>query len=268
MSTGRGLLESKTVIVSGVGEGLGRQVALACGREGASLVLAARTAERMEAVAAEVRASGGTAMTVVTDITVLDQCRNLVSCALEELGHVHCLVNVAARGAFMPDAYTTLESANLGAWRETFDVNVFGTLQMTQSVIPAMKEAGGGSIVFVNTMGIWTKSERQGAYISSKAALLSASQVLAKEVGQYGIRVNSVAPGWMFGPPVKGLLSGMAERDGTSFEEQYAKVAADVPLGFIPTDADCAECVVFLASDLARAVTGHCLDANGGQVSR
>jgi NAD(P)-dependent dehydrogenase (short-subunit alcohol dehydrogenase family) len=260
-----GLLDGKTAIISGVGLGLGRQIALAFAREGAAVVLGARTEAALRAVAEEVQASGGSALCVPTDITEPEQCERLVSSAVAEYGQVHCLVNNAARGAFMPDAYATLEDADLDGWRRTFDVNVFGTLALTKAAITPMKQAGGGSIVFINTMGVQTSSPRQGAYTASKAALLSVAQVLAKELGPQHIRVNSVAPGWMLGPPVKGLLEATSKRLGSSYQEEYDKIASDIPLGFIPTDADCAEVVVFAASDLSRAITGQCFDVNGGQ---
>jgi NAD(P)-dependent dehydrogenase (short-subunit alcohol dehydrogenase family) len=263
-----GLLDGKVAIISGVGGGLGRQIALAFAHEGAAVVLAARTEATIETVAAEARAGGGSALCVQADITEPEGCERLVATAVAELGRVDCLVNNAARGPFVPDAYTALEDADLGAWRRTFDVNVFGTLQLTKAAIAPMKEGGGGSIVFVNTVGVWTAPPRQGAYLASKAALLTAAQVLAKEVGHYNIRVNTVAPGWMLGPPVKGLLEATAERQGTSFQQEHDKIASDIPLGRIPTDAECAGAVVFLASDLAKAMTGQCVDVNGGQVCR
>jgi NAD(P)-dependent dehydrogenase (short-subunit alcohol dehydrogenase family) len=161
-----------------------------------------------------------------------------------------------------------MSDADLTGWRHTFDVNVFGTLALTKAVAAVMKRARSGSIVFVNTVGIWTAPSRQGAYIASKSALFAIAQVLAKELGRDGIRVNSVAPGWMFGPPVRGLLEATAARRGTSYDDEYDKIAADIPLGRIPSDADCAGAIVFLASELSKAVTGQCIDANGGQVCR
>lgn len=268
MKSRPGLLDAKTAAIAGVGLGLGRQIALAFAREGAAVALGARTEGQLKAIAAEVEAGGGSAVCVPTDITDSEQCRRLVATAVSAFGHLDCLVNNAARGAFVADAYGKVEDADLAAWRRTFEVNMFGTLELTKAAIEPLKEAGGGSIVFINTMGVWTSAPQQGAYLASKTALLSAARVLAKELGPHKIRVNSVAPGWMLGPPVRGLLQSMADRQGTSFQQECDKIASDIPLGFIPTDADCADAVVFLASDLAKAITGHCIDVNGGQVSR
>jgi NAD(P)-dependent dehydrogenase (short-subunit alcohol dehydrogenase family) len=262
------LLAGRAAIISGVGDGLGKQTALAIVRHGASVGLAARTASRLETIADEVRDAGGHVVALPGDITDVDYCSRLVDAAIDAFGSVDALVNNATRGPFMPDAFATLVDADLDGWRRTFDVNVFGTLAMTQAVARRMKAQQRGSIIFVNTVGVWTGPARQGAYIGSKAALIALAQVLASELGPDGIRVNSVAPGLMLGPPVKGLLEARAASNGTSYADEYDNIAREIPLGRIPTDVDCAGAIVFLASDLSAAITGQCIDANGGQVFR
>jgi NAD(P)-dependent dehydrogenase (short-subunit alcohol dehydrogenase family) len=158
--------------------------------------------------------------------------------------------------------------ADFDGWRATIEMNVIGTLQVTKPVAAHMRGQGRGSIVFVSTSGIWQASAKQGAYNASKAALYVEVQVLAKELGPAGVRVNTVAPGWMMGPPVHGLFEMYAQQNGTTWQDEYDKVAADIPLRRIPTDEDCAGVIVFLASDLSAAVTGQCIDASGGQVMR
>jgi NAD(P)-dependent dehydrogenase (short-subunit alcohol dehydrogenase family) len=262
------LLAGRRAIVSGVGDGLGKQAALALARHGAALVLCARTADRLEAIADEVRAVGRNVITMPGDIADADYCTRVADTAVDAFGGIDCLVNNAARGPFLPDAFATLVDADLNGWRRTFEVNVFGTLAMTQAVARHMRTQQTGSIIFVNTVGIWTGPARQGAYIGSKGALLALAQVLASELGADGIRVNSVAPGWMLGPPVQGLLERRATSTGGTFQDEYDKIASDIPLGRIPTDEDCAGVIVFLASGLSAAMTGQCVDANGGQVFR
>ena len=167
--------------------------------------------------------------------------------------------------AFVPDAFELFEDVDLDKWRHIFDVNVFGSLQLTKEVIGPMKAQGGGSIVFINSMVIRKILPHQGGYAASKGALMTAAQVLAKELGPHRIRVNSVVPGWMWGPSVEGLFQWRA-RKGPSVQEQYDAVAKDIPLGLIPPDDDCANAVVFFVSDLAAVVTGQALDVNGGEV--
>jgi NAD(P)-dependent dehydrogenase (short-subunit alcohol dehydrogenase family) len=256
------LLKDKVAIVSGVGPGLGREVARAFAREGAAVVLGARTETFLAEVSNEIEAMGGRALPVPTDITSTDQCAALAAAAVDVFGRIDCLVN----SAFRPDVFRAFEEVDLGAWRKIFEVNVFGSLQLTQAVIPQMKRQGGGSIVFINSMVVRKPLPLQGGYAASKGALMTAAQVLAKELGAYQIRVNSVVPGWMLGPPVEMYLEMMAQANGTSRDEEYAKLAAEIPLGFIPPDEDCANAVVFFASDLSSVITGQALDVNGGEV--
>jgi NAD(P)-dependent dehydrogenase (short-subunit alcohol dehydrogenase family) len=258
----RVLLTNKVAIVSGVGPGLGKEIAVAFAREGAKVVLGARTESVLDAVVTEIKAGGGEAVAVPTDIADDDQCRRIVARALEAFGRIDCLVN----SAYRPDVFKRFEKVNLDDWRAIFEVNVFGTLQLTQAVIPAMKEQGGGSIVFVNSMIVRKPLPRQGGYAASKGALMTAAHVLAKELGPYRIRVNSVVPGWMDGPPVRSMFDAIAARGGKSVQEQYDEIVSQIPLGFLPPDEDCANAVVFFASDLSAVVTGQTLDANGGEV--
>ena len=255
------LLAGKVCVLSGVGPGMGQAMARAVAREGGALVLAARRAEVVTAVAEEIISTGGRALACPTDVTDSEQCRALVSAAVDHFGGVDVLVN----NAYKPDVFQRFESVDLDEWRSILDVNVFGNLQLTQAVVEPMKERGGGSIVFVNSMIVRKPLARQGGYAASKAALLTAAQVLAVELGPYGIRVNSLLPGWMWGPQVQAYTEWTAGRRGVAAADVRAEIAARIPLGDIPTQEACAEAVLFLASDLSAAVTGQGLDVNGGE---
>jgi NAD(P)-dependent dehydrogenase (short-subunit alcohol dehydrogenase family) len=256
------LLKDKVGIVSGVGPGLGREIALAFAREGAAVVLGARTESYLETVRAEIDVLGGQAAAAVTDITDGAQCERLVDTARDTFGRVDVLVH----NAFAPDVFQPFEAVDLDAWRHIMDVNLFGSLQLTKAAIPTMKGQGAGSIVFVNSMIVRKILPLQGGYATSKGALLTAAQVLAKELGPHHIRVNSIVPGWMWGPSVQGYFRMMQTQTGRPTQEQYDEIAAQIPLGEIPPDEDCANAVVFFASDLSSVVTGQALDVNGGEV--
>lgn len=257
-----GLLGGRTAIVSGVGPGLGRAIALAAARDGASVVLAARTEAFLNKVAEEITSAGGRALAVATDISDPEQCRRLVDTTVAALGRIDVLVN----SAYRPDVFKLFEEVDLADWRAILEVNLFGSLQLSQAVVPHMKEAGGGSIVFVNSMIMRKILPLQGGYAVSKGALMTAAQVLAKELGRYQIRVNSVVPGWMWGPPVQGYVAFTSKARGVADQEVIDEIAADITLGAIPSDDEAAEAVVFLASDRAKAITGQALDVNGGEV--
>src|SRR5436309_1349393 len=129
-------LSGCVAIISGVGDGLGKQTALAMARQGAAaLVLCSRTGDRLERIANEVRGTG-VAVSVDTqtgDITDADYCARVAESTVTAFGRVDCLVNNAARGPFVPDSFAAVVDADLGAWRQTFEVNVFGSLAMTQA---------------------------------------------------------------------------------------------------------------------------------------
>ena len=254
------LLANRIAIVSGIGPGLGQAIALACAREGADLVLAARRPGPLEEVAARVRAAGRRALAVPTDIADQAACRRLVETTVRELGGVDVLVN----NAFLGGRYHRIEDASMDDWRTVFDVNVFGSMQLSQAVIPAMRARGGGSIVMVNSMSMRVIEPRFGGYAASKGALMIATQTLAKEIGPDRIRVNSVVPGYIWGPALEGYFKQLAVQQHTTPEAVYADIAARTALNHIPTSEEIAEAVVFFASDLSRVITGQALDVNAG----
>ena len=255
------ILEDKVVIVSGIGPGLGQELAFGAGREGARVVLAARTQAFLDEVAGQLRESGADPLVVATDITDRTQCQRLVDQAVERFGRIDALIN----SAYSPGHFGLFEDADLDQWRAAMEVNVFGSLGLTQCVVPVMKRQGKGSIVNINTLVERKPLPMQGAYASSKGALSVATRMLAKELGPHGIRVNSVAMGWMWGPPVETYLEGVAAQTGRSLEEVVAEVVQEIPLGVIPDDADCANAALFFASDLSSVVTGANLNCNGGE---
>jgi NAD(P)-dependent dehydrogenase (short-subunit alcohol dehydrogenase family) len=258
------LLQDKVVIVSGIGPGLGIELSTRAAREGArGVAVAARTPAKLDDAEAAIRALGvdTVVLKVPTDVADRAQCERLVERTVAAFGRVDALVN----SAYVPGQYGPVESADLDDWRRILDVNLFGTLQLTQAVIPVMKRQGGGAIVMISSMLTRKPVPHQGGYTVSKSALTSAAAQLALELGPYGIRVNTAYMGWMWGPPVEGFLRGAAAQQGTTIEALAAGVAQHIPLGRIPDDADCAKAALFLVSDYACAVTGAALDVNGGE---
>jgi NAD(P)-dependent dehydrogenase (short-subunit alcohol dehydrogenase family) len=254
------LLDGTTMVVSGVGPGLGREIAAAAVREGASVMMGARREENLEAAAAAIDSSGARVAWQRTDITQPDQCQRLVDAAFERFGRLDSVVNCAA----LDTVFGGLEGADFEQWRQTFDTNVLGTLQVCAAAIPHLKERG-GAIVFIGSQAMYWPQVPQMAYASSKGALTSAMFYLAKELGPAKIRVNTVVPSWMWGPPVESYVDMMATSQGVPREEIIAGITQNMPLGEIPADGDIAEVVVFFASDRARMVTGQSLLVNAGE---
>jgi NAD(P)-dependent dehydrogenase (short-subunit alcohol dehydrogenase family) len=255
------LLDGKVTLVSGAGPGLGRDVALACGREGATVVVAARTEDKVQALAAEVEAAGAPALGLRLDITDAGQCRAVVERIVEAYGRLDVLVN----NAFDDGDRTPFLEADLDRWRRTTEVNLFGTLQLTQACAPQMVAQGDGRIVMVNSMSAVRIRPGWGAYTASKAGLAAVTKVLAAELGEHGVRVNGVHPGYIWGDSVETYFEYLAKQKGITAEEQYREVASETALGYLPHSSEIAEAVVFFASDMSKPITGQALGVNAGQ---
>lgn len=254
------LLEGKVALVSGIGPGMGRDISLALAREGADVALGGRTLAKLEAVADEVRALGRRAFPVVCDISDEAACREAVDAVGVELGGIDVLVNNAYDGG---DAKKFMD-ADLDKWRHTMDVNFWGTLAITRAAVPLLEASGDGRIIMINTMSTQRIQERWGAYAASKSALAAATKTLALELGPRGIRVNGVHPGYIYGPSVEWFINHKAEKNGTSFQEEYDLIASETCLRYLPDSEEIAGTVVFFASPLARPVTGQMIGVNAG----
>ena len=256
-----GLLEGKVAIVSGVGPGLGRSIALALAAQGAAVALGARRSAVLDEVAAEIRDAGGRCTSVVTDLTDPAQARALVAAARDEFGSVDVLVN----NAFDTNAeYAPLAEADLDRWHDTMQVTYWGTVAMSQAVIPHMSERGSGRIIMIGSLATYRPQPTWGAYIGPKAALLGLVRLLATEVGPAGIRVNCVQPAYIFGPTVEKFLHDSAEARGVDYDTVYDEAAAETALGYLAPSDEVAGSVVFFASDLSAPVTGQILNVNAG----
>ncbi|MET8246163.1 SDR family oxidoreductase [Streptomyces sp. NPDC005202] len=259
------LLQGRTVVVSGVGAGLGHQVATAVVCDGGNAVLGAGTEANLAKSAAGIDPDGAHTAYRATDITDEAQCRALAALARERFGRIDAVVHVAA----WDSCFGGLEDADFATWQSVLDVNLLGTLRMTRGCLPALKVRG-GSVVFIGTQSaVAAPSQvRQAAYAASKGALTSAMYSLARELGPYRIRVNTVLPGWMWGPPVQAYVRFTAQTEGVPEAEVLQRLTDRMALPQLATDGDVADAVVFLASDRARAVTGQSLLVNAGELMR
>jgi NAD(P)-dependent dehydrogenase (short-subunit alcohol dehydrogenase family) len=255
-----GLLDGKVVVISGVGPALGTTLVRRCAQAGADVVLAARTVERLDDLAKEIAGMGRRAVAVGTDITDDAQVDNLVAATLDAYGKVDVLINNAFRVPSMkPLADTTFEHM-----RDAIELTVFGALRMIQRFTPALAEAK-GSVVNVNSMVVRHSQPKYGAYKMAKSALLAMSQSLATELGEQGIRVNSILPGYIWGGTLQSYFEYQANKYGTSVDQIYQAAAAGSDLKRLPTEEEVASAILFMASDLSSGITGQTLDVNCGE---
>lgn len=257
---GTRLLAGKVVLVSGIGPGLGRSIAVRSAAAGADVVLAARTKSTLDDVAHEVQALGARAVPVVTDIDDGESVENLANTARAEFGGIDALMN----NAFAMPPMKDLADMSMRRLRSGFETNVLSTLGITRSLIPALAERA-GSIVMINSMVVRHSEPLYGGYKMTKAALLSMAQSLATELGPRGVRVNSVAPGYIWSDGLAEYFAALAEQRGVPPQQIYDEHAANTDLNKLPDPDSIADTAVFLASELARSVTGQCLDVNAGE---
>lgn len=254
------LLDGKVVVVSGIGPGLGRSIALRSARAGADVVLAARTESTLAEVAKEVTDLGRRAVSVPTDITDEAAVSQLAEAALEAFGRVDVLVN----NAFAIPPLTDLADVDLEAVRAGFETSAIATLRVTRTFVPALAETR-GAVVMVNSAVLRHSRRTYGAYKMAKASLLAMAQSLASELGPRGIRVNTVAPSYIWADTLKWWFGYLAEQRGVTRQEVYDETAAKTDLRRLAEPDEIADAVVFLGSEMARAITGQCLDVNCGE---
>ncbi|MBF6207182.1 SDR family oxidoreductase [Streptomyces gardneri] len=254
------LLRDKVVVVSGVGPGLGRAIAVQSAKAGADVVLASRTESRLTEVAAEITALGRRAVVAPTDINDEAAAADLVETARSAFGKVDTLVN----NAFAIPPIVDLADVDLDQVRAGFETNVLAALRLTRLFVPALTETK-GSVVMINSAVLRHSRRTFGPYKMAKASLLALAQSLATELGPKGIRVNSVAPGYIWADNLKWYFNYLAQQRGTTPEEVYDETAKTTDLRKLPEPDEIADAVVFFASDMARAITGACLDVNAGE---
>ena len=253
-----GELDGKVAIVVGAGAGIGGSCAALLRREGADVVVAARDAGRLSALADEFGA-----VAVPTDLGDLASCGALVDAAVARFGGVDVVVNVATHGG----GQVAIDDADWDGWRRSFEINVVGTLEVSRLAARSMAARGGGSIVQIGTFGTHSLPLRRAQYTATKEAMVSASRTLAKELGPAGIRVNVVTPGYTTGPDLDRLFEGVAARTGDDVAAVSARFASTAALRRHVGPADIAEAVLFLAGPRGRNITGVELPVTAGQSS-
>ena len=257
-------LQGMTAIVAGAGPGIGRACATALRREGAEVVVAARDAARLDAMASEMVAaapSGPRPLPLAFDFADLDSCRALVEQTLQHFGRIDVLVNVATAGG----ETTAVAEGDWDSWRRAFEVNVIGTMELSRLAAKAMTANPGGSIVQIGTIGTRALPPGRSRYTATKSAMVTASLTMAKELGRSRVRVNVVTPGFTTGAPLNALIDSIAGRTGERADEVSARMAAGASLRRHVDPADVADAVVFLAGPGARNITGIELPVTAGR---
>ncbi|MGW4774891.1 SDR family oxidoreductase [Nocardia sp. NPDC004278] len=257
------LLQDKVLVISGVGPGLGHSLSIEAARMGANLVLASRTEHKLDKIAAQVRDHGGTALVAPTDITVEEQRQSLVDRALAEYGRIDCLIN----NAFAIPPMNPITQIEIDYLRTANETNVFAPLRLSALFADALA-ASRGSIIMLNSCVSYSSQPEYSGYKLSKGALQHLASSLATELGPRGIRVNSVAPSYVYEDINKAYFDWLASQAGVTHADIYRDKAAPTDLQRLAEPEEVARATLFLASDLATAVTGQMLTVDCGEFHR
>ena len=252
--------KDQAVIVTGGGYGIGKRIALAFGREGANVVLAARSKEKMGAVAAELKKLGTRPLVFPLDVRFEEQCQSLVRKTLAEYKRIDVLVNNS--GIAGPTKLA--RDITREEWIESMDVNLNGAFYCAKAVSGPMIEAKRGAIVNISSVAGRIGYALRTPYAATKWGMLGLSHSLAAELGPHGIRVNALLPGPVKGERFDGVVAARAKAEGVPFEQMMAQWMAQVPLRRQVTEEEVAEAVTFLASGAASGITGQAFNVDGG----
>jgi NAD(P)-dependent dehydrogenase (short-subunit alcohol dehydrogenase family) len=243
-------LDGRTALVTGASRGIGAAIARSLDRAGARVGLVARTADALDAVAAELEHDP---VTIVADLAGDDAPGEIAALALERLGSIDILVNNAGVGVRTDS--TELDGDTIDRIHQ---LNVRNLLLLTTALIPSMIERGAGSIVNVSSVSGIVGTPRRSAYAASKGAVDAMTRSLAMEYGPRGLRFNAVAPG--------AVITTMWERNRAQ-PGVIEQIEAQTALRRWGTPEDIADVVTFLASDAARFVTAQTIEVDGGMAS-
>ena len=247
-------LAGKVALVTGGGTGIGRAIALAFAREGASVAVAGRRLEKLREVIREVEKSGGKGLAMECDVTKAKEVERAVRGTTERFGRLNILVNNA--GAL---SATTVEGISEEEWDRLMTVNMKGPFLMSRAVLPEFRKAGGGAIVNIGSvLGLVAVKDR-AAYCASKGGVTMLTKAMALDHAHENIRVNCICPSIVETELVKGVFNETEQGQAM----RKARIAT-IPLGRIGRPEDVAELAVFLASEESSWLTGAAIPLDGG----
>ncbi len=254
-------LKHKVAIVTGGGKGIGKAISLAFAKEGAVVVMAARDTASMEATAAEIKAAGGAADCVQTDMLRPDQIGRMATYTIDKYGKIDILVNNAAVGG--PTAGLT--DIDLETWNEVIATNLTGPMLCLKEVLKPMTAARQGVVINISSEGGRSGFPMRSPYAVTKRAIIALTETIAIEAGPYGVRVNCISPGRVRGERVENVARDKAKALGLAYADVMGSMTADCSLGRFVEAAEVAAAAVFLASDDASGITGETLVVSCGK---
>lgn len=252
-------LEGKVALVTAASRGLGKAAAMQLAREGAELVICSRS-ERIQAAAEEIKAETGSKVrTFQADLTREKDIENMVTDIIGSLGKIDILI--ANAGGPPSGNFLDLQPVD---WETAFQLTVMSAVRLCYAVVPHMLERESGSIVAIESISVRQPIDNLVLSNSLRMAVIGMLKSLANTYGSKGLRVNSINPTWTRTERVKDLIKDRAEKWGTTMEEEFARVTAEVPLGRMGAVEEFGRTIAWLASPAASFINGHALMFDGG----
>lgn len=253
-------LLNKVAFITGGGVGIGKAISLMFAREGANISLAARSTNRMEEVARQIKTIGQKALVNAMDITNVEQVDRAVKETLKEFGRIDILVNNSGiAGPTAPVYEITPEQ-----WDETFNVNLRGAFLCCRAIVPVMIKQGHGKIINISSTAAKKPLANRTPYPATKMGLIGFTRGLAVELGKFNINVNAICPGPVGGPRIEMVIDQVAEKEGVSREVIRQRFLSQSPLNSLISAEDVAKLAVFLASEDSNKMTGQDLNIDAG----
>lgn len=255
------LLEAKVAVITGAGRGIGRAIARRFAAEGASVLLAARSAKEVNAVAKEMQAAGHEAASIPADVSKESDCRKIIAGARKRFGRVDILVNNAGiLGPVKP-----VEEIEPSEWDEVLAVNLRGAFLLSRLVLPEMYARGSGAILNIASVAAKVPYPWNGPYAASKAGLVALTRTLAAESARKGVRVNAICPGPVPETQMSQTLGkALAKRLNAAPEKLFERYLEGILQGKPQTAEQIADAALFLVSAQSSAITGQALNVDGG----
>ncbi len=255
-------IDGKVALVAASSRGLGKAVAAGFAREGAKVVICARSAETLERAAEEIRReTAATVLAVPTDLTDPEQIAALVARVEGEFGTVHILVNNAGGP---PAGY--FQDLDDEKWRQAVELTLMSSVRLTRAVLPFMKKQKWGRIINITSVSVKQPIDELLLSNSLRLAVVGWAKTLANQVAAEGILVNNVCPGWTRTDRVVELFTARAKREGTSAKQIESRITSTIPMGRLGRPEELANLVVFLGSECASYLTGTSIQVDGGAV--
>jgi len=243
-------LSKRVAIVTGSGQGIGREIAMTLAEHGASVVISDINTTSANEVAAEIVARNGKSIAITADVTVQEEVASLVDQTVSSFGQIDILVNNA--GITRDTLLMRMSSTD---WDQVLAINLKGAFLCTQAVVRHMLKQRWGRIINIASVVGLIGNAGQANYAAAKAGLIGLTKSTAREVAARGVTANAIAPGF--------IDTGMTRKLSDNAKQEFLR---QIPLGYAGLPKDVANAVAFLASEEAHYITGHVLNVDGGMV--